>query len=225
MHYSYTDQKVLLEEVKNGGQGAWETGCTPPPPPHRSNQLITLTVLSPSWRAVWTSKEKKCSHNLSSTMSCLWALLVSGGVIFSLIFNAVRSFIKMWLVHRNCTYHFLQCVIYKIRKNLCYLCIYIMLWCTSGMYCVKGTLSRDILLQVSFMNHLPPRPRKYIRVISIFFKNSRRYSQVKEHHRYQRHRCHRYQRHQWKIMGTISDCWKLKANLKKKMYLYVDSTT
>jgi hypothetical protein len=49
---------------------------------------------------------------------------------------------------------------------------------------LKGTVSRDFLLLVFFMNQFP----------SSFFENSRRYSQVKVHHRYQRHRwqiCHR----------------------------------
>jgi hypothetical protein len=33
----------------------------------------------------------------------------------------------------------------------------------------------------SFMNHLPQAPENTIRAISNFFKNSLRYSQVKEH--------------------------------------------
>ncbi len=37
--------------------------------------------------------------------------------------------------------------------------------------------------------------------------------------------CPRYQRHRWQIMRTISDCWRLKVKLEKKMYLYVDSNT
>ncbi len=47
-------------------------------------------------------------------------------------------------------------------------------------------------------------------------------------HRYQRHRrqiCHRYQQHRWQIMRTISDCWHLKVNLTKTIYLNVNSTT
>ncbi len=50
-----------------------------------------------------------------------------------------------------------------------------------------------------------------------FVENSRRYSQVKVHHRYQRHR--------WQIIVIISDCLHLKVNLKEKMYLNVNSTT
>ncbi len=48
----------------------------------------------------------------------------------------------------------------------------------------------------------PQAPKNDIRVISNFFENSRRYSQVKVHHRCQRHRwqnCRRYQRHQRQI--------------------------
>ncbi len=55
------------------------------------------------------------------------------------------------------------------------------------VYDIKGTVSRDFLLQVFFMNHLPQAPENNIRIISIFFENSRRYSQVKVHHRCQRH--------------------------------------
>ncbi|MFN9980627.1 MAG: hypothetical protein ACK53Y_11955, partial [bacterium] len=39
-----------------------------------------------------------------------------------------------------------------------------------------------------------------------FFENSRRYSQAKVHHRYQRHRrqiCHRYQRHRRQILPPV----------------------
>ncbi len=60
----------------------------------------------------------------------------------------------------------------------------------------KGTVSRDFLLQVFFMNHLPQAPDNNSRIISNFFENSRRYSQVKVHHQCQRHRwqiCHRCQ--------------------------------
>ncbi len=48
-----------------------------------------------------------------------------------------------------------------------------------------------------------PQALEYtIRAVSNFFENSRRYSQLKVDHRYQRHRrqnCRRYQRHQWQI--------------------------
>ncbi len=63
-----------------------------------------------------------------------------------------------------------------------------------------------------------------IRVILNFLENSRRYLQVKVHHRYQWHPrqvCHRCQRHLWQIVGTLSDCWHLKVNLKKRIYLYM----
>ncbi len=46
-------------------------------------------------------------------------------------------------------------------------------------------------------------------------------------HRYQQHWrqiCHWCQRHRWQTMGLISGCRCLKANLKAKMYIYVNST-
>ncbi len=52
-----------------------------------------------------------------------------------------------------------------------------------------------------------PTPEYHIRTVLIFFENSRRYSQAKVHHRYQRHRrhiCHRYQRHRWQILPSFS---------------------
>ncbi len=63
----------------------------------------------------------------------------------------------------------------------------------------------------------PPAPEYPIRTVSNFFENSQRYSQVKVHHRYQRH--------QWQIKGTISGCWDLRVNLKAKVYLWVNSTS
>ncbi len=99
----------------------------------------------------------------------------------------------------------------------------------------------------------PQAPENNIRIISNFFENSRRYSQVKVHHGCQRHRwqiaagindtdgifwnqfplccwpwwqfCHRYRWHWWQIMGTISGCRHLKVNLKAKIYKHVNSTT
>jgi hypothetical protein len=65
------------------------------------------------------------------------------------------------------------------------------------IYSLKGTVSRDFLLQVFFMNHLPHAPDNNIRIISNFFENSRRYSQVKGHHRCQQHR--------WQIAAGIND--------------------
>ncbi len=64
----------------------------------------------------------------------------------------------------------------------------------------------------------PPAPEYPIRTVSIFFENSRRYSQVKVHQRYQRHRwqichrcqrhrrqnCRRYQRHRRQILTPVS---------------------
>jgi hypothetical protein len=48
----------------------------------------------------------------------------------------------------------------------------------------------------------PKAPEYFIRAVLNFFENSRRYSQLKVDHRYQRHRlqnCRRYQRHRWQI--------------------------
>ncbi len=53
---------------------------------------------------------------------------------------------------------------------------------------LSGTVSQDFLLQVFFKNYLPPSPQNNVRFILNFSENSRRYSQVKVHHRYQRHR-------------------------------------
>ncbi len=53
----------------------------------------------------------------------------------------------------------------------------------------------------------PPAPDYPMRTVSNFFENSRRYSQVKVHHRYQRHWwqiCHRCQRHRRQIVPPIS---------------------
>ncbi len=55
--------------------------------------------------------------------------------------------------------------------------------------------------------NFPQAPDNNIRIISNFFENSRRYLQVKVHHRCQRHRwqiCHRYQRHRRQILPPVS---------------------
>ncbi len=54
----------------------------------------------------------------------------------------------------------------------------------------------------------PQAPDNNIRIISNFFENLRRYSQVKVHHRCQRHRWqirHRCQWHRWQIAGGINN--------------------
>ncbi len=56
---------------------------------------------------------------------------------------------------------------------------------------LKGTVSRDFLLLVLFMNQFPPSPRVSRKTVSNFFENSRRYSQLKV--------CHRCQRHRWQM--------------------------
>ncbi len=50
-----------------------------------------------------------------------------------------------------------------------------------GLAYFKGTVSRDFLLLVFFMNQFPPSSRVY----HLDRLNSRRYSRVKVHHRYQ----------------------------------------
>ncbi len=84
----------------------------------------------------------------------------------------------------------------------------------------KGTVSRDFRLLFFSWASFPPAPEYPIRTISIFFANSRRYSQVKLHHRYKWHRwqiCHRCQQHPWQNMETISGCRLLRVNLKAKI--------
>ncbi len=82
----------------------------------------------------------------------------------------------------------------------------------------------------------PQAPEYPIRIISNFFENSLRYSQVKVHHWFQRHRwqiCHRCQWHRQQILAPISlvllipvanngnNIWLLRPyrELEAKMYL------
>jgi hypothetical protein len=72
---------------------------------------------------------------------------------------------------------------------------------------LKGTVSRDFLLQVFFMIHLPQAPDNNIRIISNFFENSRRYSKVKVHappvSTTPVANCRRYQRHRRQILRPV----------------------
>jgi hypothetical protein len=52
----------------------------------------------------------------------------------------------------------------------------------------KGTVSRDFLLLVFFINQFPPSPTVSSRTVSNFFENSRRYSHLKVDHRCRWHR-------------------------------------
>ena len=61
---------------------------------------------------------------------------------------------------------------------------------------IKGTVSRDFCFWFFSRISFPPAPEYPIRTISNFFENSRRYSQVKVHHQYQRHR--------WQILPPFS---------------------
>ncbi len=71
----------------------------------------------------------------------------------------------------------------------------------------KGTVSRDFLLLVFSWISFLQAPEYTSRAVSNFFENSRRYSQLKVDHRYQRHRwqiCHRYRRHRRRILPPVS---------------------
>ncbi len=131
------------------------------------------------------------------------------------------------------------------------------------------------LLQIFSWIIFPQAPENNTSSFQILSENLRKYSQVKGHQQYQRHRwqilppvplvlmipganlppvstilaanlppvsptpvvncqryqrhlrqiCHRCQQHRWQTMGTISDYWQLKVNLKEKIYLYANSTT
>ncbi len=60
---------------------------------------------------------------------------------------------------------------------------------------IKGTVSRDFLLLVFFLNQFPQASDYTIRAVSNFFENSRRYSQHKV--------CHRCQQHRWQMEKTF----------------------
>ncbi len=60
----------------------------------------------------------------------------------------------------------------------------------------KGRVSRDFQLLVFFTNQFPQAPEYTLRVVSNFFENSRRYSQLKV--------CHRCQRHRWQIQKIFN---------------------
>jgi hypothetical protein len=112
-----------------------------------------------------------------------------------------------------------------------------------------GTVSRDFLLQVFYES--APKPLKImLGTFGIFFKNSRRYLQVKVCHWYINDTSGRFATGTGgvvdtlapavnllpvsttpvaKIMETMSDCLHLKVNFEEKislfLYLYVNSTT
>ncbi len=106
----------------------------------------------------------------------------------------------------------------------------------------EGTVPQVFLLQVLSLIIFPQAPENNIRVLSNFFGNSWRYSQVKVHHQYQRHR---YQWHRRQILPLVllipaanlspvstpvaknGSIFRrhLQVNLKEKLHLYVNSTT
>ncbi len=94
---------------------------------------------------------------------------------------------------------------------------------------IKGTVSRDFLLQF----FLPHDPENNIRVISNLSRISQIYSQVKVHHRYQRHRwctlsyeyLHEFSKRFVTALMGYSGAWgKLKKNLKSKISWHFNST-
>ena len=73
---------------------------------------------------------------------------------------------------------------------------------------LKGQCHENFCFRFFSWITFPQAPDNNIRIISNFFENSRRYSQVKVHHRCQRHRwqiCHRCQWHRWRIAAGIND--------------------
>ncbi len=95
--------------------------------------------------------------------------------------------------------------------------------------CFKGQCHEIFCFWFFSMNQFPPAPEYPISTVTNFFQSSRRYSQVKVHHRYQQHRwqichrchrhwrpnchryhqhrqqiCHQYQRHRWQILPPVS---------------------
>jgi hypothetical protein len=78
------------------------------------------------------------------------------------------------------------------------------------VYCsqlLKGQCHEMFCFWFFHESEYPPAPEYLIRTISNFFKNSQRYSQVKVHHRYQRHRrqiCHLCQQHRRQILPPVA---------------------
>ncbi len=108
---------------------------------------------------------------------------------------------------------------------------------------LKGTVSRDFLLLVFFMNQFPPSHRvshqdrfEFFRKFAEIFASKGAppvsttpvanlppvsTTPVAICHRHQRHRrqiCHRCQWHLWQTVETISGCCDLKVNLRQKCF-------
>jgi hypothetical protein len=127
---------------------------------------------------------------------------------------------------------FCQSLCNKIKDMCMCGCIIICQIDAVGRLLLKGQC-RKIFCSGFYRQSSSPKPQKYIRFIPNFFKNSRRYSQVKVHHRISTTPVanlppvsmtpavnlppvlllslilvangHRYQRNQRQIMGTISE--------------------
>jgi hypothetical protein len=63
----------------------------------------------------------------------------------------------------NSCFPYTCCIMYNVYT------MYIVEDFTGKINIYKGTVSRDFLLQVFFINHLPQAPENNIRIISIFF--------------------------------------------------------
>ncbi len=130
-----------------------------------------------AWLAPWTNNFHYnwlwivCASGMDASGICLWKRLVCTAACMYITAVCVHSCLCAADRMCNCLY---------VQLNVC----------TTAF---KGTVSRDFLLLVFFMNQFPQGPEYTIRAVSNFFENSRRYSQLKVGHRYQRHRwqiCH-----------------------------------
>ncbi len=106
---------------------------------------------------------------------------------------------------------------------------------------IKGTVPRDFCFWFFHESVLPPPPAaEYsVKTISNFFENSRRYSQFKVHHWYQRHRwqiCLQCQWRRWQFATSFNDTGAVANNRSNyqtadilkwtwKKYLYANSTS
>ncbi len=97
----------------------------------------------------------------------------------------------------TCPVYLHNAIVFDFR-NVCFFLNYSTSYSLHFLRKFKGTVSRDFLLLVFSWISFPQAPEYTIRAVSKFFENSRRYSQLKVDHRYQRHRWqiyHRCQRH------------------------------
>jgi hypothetical protein len=82
--------------------------------------------------------------------------------------------VEVYFVLSECHIEFLRTFLNKVRI------ICPSLEIPSGA--LKGTVPRDFSLQICFMNEFPQASENPIRAFQIFFKNARRYLQLKMHY-------------------------------------------